>query len=77
MLYSALMLATIMTPKTKASSQNRVKKALESLQAARTLQRDRQIWGVGRVNHYIEDVDGDWLDKWGEEEEELASKASQ
>lgn len=59
----------------KASSKGRVKKALESLQAARTLQRDRLIYGVRRVNRYVQDVDSEWLEEWGEDEDDNNSPA--
>lgn len=74
MLNAALISETAMITKVEASSQNRVDKALESLRAARVLQRDRQSWGVERVNLYVEDVDSDWLEKWGEDEEQLAGE---
>lgn len=77
MLNAALIPETTMSTKVEASSQNRVEKALESLRAARTLQHDRQIWGVGRVNRHVEDVNSDWLEKWGEDEEQLAGETNQ
>ncbi len=75
MLNAALIPEMTMTTEIKASSQDRVKKALESLQAARTLQRDRLIYGVRRVNHYVEDVDGEWLEKRGGDEDDNSSPA--
>jgi hypothetical protein len=41
---------------------------LESLKAARTLQKLRRSHGVNRVDLIVEDVEGDWLEQWGEEE---------
>lgn len=62
-----------MSHEINTSSQDKVKKVFQSLQAARMLQRDRLMFGVGRVNRYVEDVDGDWLEKWGEDEVEPAT----
>jgi hypothetical protein len=42
--------------------------ALESLRAARILQKIRRSHGVNRVDLIAEDVEGDWLEQWGEEE---------
>jgi hypothetical protein len=42
--------------------------ALESLKAARTLQKMRRSHGVNRVDLIVEGVEGDWLEQSGEEE---------
>lgn len=42
--------------------------ALEALEAARELQRMRRTHGVNRIELLVDDVDGDWLEKWGEDE---------
>jgi hypothetical protein len=44
---------------------------LFSLKAARQMQRDRRAHGVERVNLYYKDVEGDWLEKWGEGDSEI------
>ena len=49
-------------------SQDRVAKALQSLRAAQKLQEDRLNFGIDHVNLYVEDVEGDWLERWGEDE---------
>ncbi len=49
--------------------------ALESLRAARTLQKMRRSHGVNRVDLIVDDVEGDWLEQWGEEEA-VGSKAT-
>ena len=49
-------------------SQDRVAKALQSLRAAQKLQEDRLNFGVDHINFYVEDVEGDWLERWGEDE---------
>lgn len=52
------------------SDKERLEKVWQSLQAAQKLQNDRLTFGIDHVNLYVEDVDGDWLERWGEEEEE-------
>jgi tetratricopeptide (TPR) repeat protein len=42
--------------------------ALEALEAARELQKLRRSHGVDRIHLLVEDVDGDWLEEWGEDE---------
>jgi hypothetical protein len=49
--------------------------ALESLRAARTLQKMRHSHGVKRVDLIVDDAEGDWLEQWGEEEA-VGSKAT-
>jgi hypothetical protein len=49
--------------------------ALESLRAARILQKMRRSHGVNRVDLIVDDVEGDWLEQWGEEET-VGSKAT-
>jgi hypothetical protein len=41
---------------------------LRSLEKARDLQRNRRKYGINYVYLYFEDIEGDWLEKWGEEE---------
>ncbi len=54
----------------KTSSEAQLEKALESLRRTEILQRDWMIWGVDCVSRHVEGVDGDWLEKWGENEED-------
>jgi tetratricopeptide (TPR) repeat protein len=42
--------------------------ALEALEAARELQRLRRSHGVNRIELLVDDVDGDWLEQWGDDE---------
>lgn len=49
--------------------QERLDKFLHHLEAARQLQNDWMNYGLDCVDIYFEDIDGDWLEKWGEEEE--------
>lgn len=54
----------------KTSSEAQLEKALESLRRTEILQRDWMIWGVDCVSRHVEGVDGDWLEKWGENQED-------
>lgn len=47
-----------------------VESSLLSLKAIRTYQRDRRTNGVKRVELYDEDIEGDWLEIWGDEDED-------
>jgi hypothetical protein len=55
---------------TTFSDKERLEKVWQSLQAAQKLQNDRLTFGLDHVKLYVEDVEGDWLERWGEEEEE-------
>lgn len=57
-----------MTTITNISNADRLEKLWQSLQAIQQLQDDRIIFGLDHVDIYVEDVGGDWLDLWGEEE---------
>ncbi|MGK7922257.1 MAG: hypothetical protein AB4080_19855 [Trichodesmium sp.] len=63
----------ITTGKTLSNKEG-LEKVWQAFQAAQQLQDDRLTWGINHVNLYVENVDGDWLEKWGEEEEELSEK---
>ncbi|MGD1803825.1 hypothetical protein ACP6PL_00040 [Dapis sp. BLCC M126] len=65
----------MVTTSTTLSDKERLEKVWQAFQAAQQLQEDRLAWGINHVNLYVENVDGDWLENWGEEEEEeLAEK---
>ncbi|NBD18177.1 MAG: hypothetical protein GVY04_19170 [Cyanobacteria bacterium] len=38
--------------------------ALSKLKAARKYRRDKRTYGAERVEHYVSDVEGDWLENW-------------
>ena len=60
---------------TTLSNKESLEKLWQAFQAVQKLQEDRLAWGINHVSLYVENVDGDWLEKWGEEEEgELAEK---
>jgi tetratricopeptide (TPR) repeat protein len=42
--------------------------ALEALEAARELRGLRRSHGINRIDLLVDDVDGDWLEQWGEDE---------
>ena len=51
------------------SNKESLEKLWQAFQAVQKLQEDRLAWGINHVSLYVENVDGDWLEKWGEEEE--------
>ena len=57
-------------------SQERLEKVSKALEEARKLQQEWLAYGIDCVNLYVEDVDGDWLEKWGEDEEEAEAIVS-
>lgn len=40
----------------------------KSLDASRALQETKLAEGVEGINRYVEDVEGDWLETWSDEE---------
>ncbi|GAB1544002.1 hypothetical protein NUACC21_66780 [Scytonema sp. NUACC21] len=54
--------------------QQRLEKFLQHLEEARKLQDDIFNYGLDAAYLYVEDVDGDWLEKWGEEDDEQQQK---
>ena len=48
------------------SQSKKVARALETLKANRRYQQDYLTLGLDRVERYIEDIEGDWLDDWTE-----------
>jgi hypothetical protein len=52
------------------SQSKKVDSALETLRANRRYQQDKLTVGLDRVERYVEDVEGDWLDDWTDEAEE-------
>jgi hypothetical protein len=49
------------------SQSEKVDRALETLKANRRYQQDKLTVGLVRVDLYVEDVEGDWLDDWTDE----------
>jgi hypothetical protein len=53
----------------------KVSNALETLKANRRFSQDKVTYGLDRVDRYVEDVEGDWLENWSEEDEEGSGTA--
>lgn len=51
----------------------RLEKFIQHLEEARQLRCDWMTYGLECAELYIEDLKGDWLEKWGEDEERVAS----
>ena len=52
----------------KPQSSSKLPSFAEALAAARQMQQDWLEYGVDFVDLYVEDVDGDWLEEWNEDE---------
>ncbi|QSJ14766.1 hypothetical protein JYQ62_23085 [Nostoc sp. UHCC 0702] len=50
------------------SYENQVDTFTEALATARKMQQDWLTYGLNFVHIYVEDVDGDWLETWGNDE---------
>ena len=59
-----------MVKKTPTGCQERFENFLQAVEAAQKLQDDIIRYGLEAAHFYFEDVDGDWLERWGEDEEE-------
>ncbi|MFN6464231.1 MAG: hypothetical protein RMZ41_020780 [Nostoc sp. DedVER02] len=57
-----------MANKRETHCNNQVDTFAEALATARQMQQNWLTYGVNFVNFYVEDVDGDWLETWGDEE---------
>lgn len=44
--------------------------ALKTLEVSRRFSQDKMAHGLGRVDRYIEDVEGDWLEQLSEQDSE-------
>jgi hypothetical protein len=49
------------------SQSKKVDSALETLKANRRYQQDKLTLGLNRVERYVEDIEGEWLDDWTDE----------
>ncbi len=45
----------------------KVSNALETLKANRQFSQDKVTYGLDRVDRYVENVEGDWLENWSSE----------
>lgn len=59
----------------QTSGQYKLEKFSEALEAARKMQQEWMTYGLDFVDRYVEDIEGDWLDNWGEDEEVAVIKS--
>lgn len=57
-----------MTAQTEELRKQKISKVKESLQRARALRESRQAFGVNGICQFVDKVDGDWLEKWSEDD---------
>ncbi|WP_104910013.1 hypothetical protein [Nostoc sp. 'Lobaria pulmonaria (5183) cyanobiont'] len=57
-----------MPNKRETHCNNQVDTFAEALATARQMQQNWLTYGVDFVNIYVEDVEGDWLETWGDDE---------
>jgi hypothetical protein len=50
--------------------QKRLEQFLQHLEAARQLEDDIMKYGLEAADLYFEDIDGDWLETWGDDDDE-------
>jgi hypothetical protein len=55
-------------PKKTNSYNNQMETFTEALATARQMQQDWLSYGLNFVHLYVDDVDGDWLETWGNDE---------
>ena len=56
----------------QTSDLDQFQKFSESLEVARKMQQDWLTYGLDFVDRYVEDLEGDWLENWGKDEENSA-----
>ena len=49
--------------------------ALSKLKAARKYRSDKRTYGVERVEQYVSDVEGDWLENWSVSDESVQANS--
>lgn len=59
-----------MSNKKLTDHQQKIEEILQAVEAAQQLQDDILKYGLDAAPLYVEDVDGDWWETWGEDEEE-------
>lgn len=58
------------------SSQERLEEFIQLLESSRQLQQDILTRGLDAAYLYVEDVEGDWLENWDEDEEDLETETN-
>ena len=56
------------------SGQERLEEFIQLLESSRQLQQDILTRGLDAAYLYVEDVEGDWLENWDEDEEDLETE---
>ncbi|MEH2161930.1 MAG: hypothetical protein V7K38_13015 [Nostoc sp.] len=59
-----------MVPEKQSDRQQRLNKFLQAVDAAQKVQDDIMKYGLEAAHLYCDDVDGNWLETWGEDEDE-------
>lgn len=59
-----------------SSSQEKLEDFIQLLESSRQLQQDILTRGLDAAYLYVDDVDGDWLENWDEEEGDLETEAN-
>ncbi len=54
----------------------KVRNALKTLEVIRRFSQDKMTYGLGRVDRYIEDIEGDWLEQWSDKDSESLSSTA-
>jgi hypothetical protein len=62
-----------MVQEKQSDRQQRLNKFLQAVEAAQKSQGDIMKYGLEAAHLYCDDVDGDWLETWGEDEEDQQS----
>ncbi|MEH1830770.1 MAG: hypothetical protein V7L29_01460 [Nostoc sp.] len=59
-----------MVQEKQSNRQQRLDNFLQAVETAQKLQDDIMKYGLEAAHLYCNDVDGDWLETWGEDEDE-------
>ncbi len=54
-------------------NRDKLSKVLQAVEKAQKLQDDRIKFGLDHVNLYVDDLEGDWLETWDDDEETEAT----
>lgn len=65
-----------MAKEQSTNCEERLEKFFQTVEEAQKFQDDLLKYGLEAVHLYVEDIDGDWLEKWQEEDEDLAQVIS-
>ena len=57
-----------MSIESKILEADAIESALQTLKAIQTYECNKRTHGLGRVELYFQDVEGDWLETWGEDD---------